>query len=299
VSIETISNQITNIDREINNLEREIQNLDADINRKSKEVSAITGKIAREKDIKRFASLTKDISKKNEEINNIEKRKTPKTKSLADKQKRKRELSILLRKEEAKERDKTKSEQRAILNIQQQITQEVEENQRHSLYSFDRFIPHNTLFVDDNEEVEKQYDIFISHASEDKDEFVRPFATLLKENGLRVWYDEFELKIGDKLRRKIDEGLSKSHYGVVVLSNFFFEKEWTQKELDGLFAIENDGNDVILPIWHKVTKNEVLKYSPTIAGILALNTSSFSIEEIVDKIVEKVKPDNSKSKEKL
>jgi phosphate acetyltransferase len=124
------------------------------------------------------------------------------------------------------------------------------------------------------------------------DDIVRPFATLLKEKGLKVWYDEFELKIGDKLRRKIDEGLSKTRYGVVVLSNFFFAKEWPQKELDSLFAIEDNGQDVILPIWHKISKDEVLKYSPTIAGILALNTSSFSIEEIAEKIVEKVKPDN-------
>jgi hypothetical protein len=79
-----------------------------------------------------------------------------------------------------------------------------------------------------------------------------------------------------------------------VLSNSFFSKEWPQKELDGLFAIEDSGQDVILPIWHKVSKNEVLKYSPTIASILALNTLNFSIEEIVEKIIDKVRPDNNK-----
>jgi hypothetical protein len=290
MSIENISNQITTVDREISNLEREIQNLDTDISRKSKDAAAITEKISREKDIKRFAILSKDLARKNDEINNLEKRKTPKTKSLADKQKKKRDLIVLLNKEEKKERDKSKNEQKEILNIQKQITQEIESRQRISLQSLDKFMP---LTVD--EKTEKQYDVFISHASEDKNDFVRPFATLLREKGLKVWYDEFELKIGDKLRRKIDEGLSKTRYGVVVLSNFFFAKEWPQKELDGLFAIEDNGQDVILPIWHKISKNEILRYSPTIAGILALNTSSFSIEEIAEKIVEKVKPNNEEN----
>jgi len=282
MSIETISNQIASIDREINNLEREIQNLDTNIGRKNKEAITITERISREKDIKRSVTLARDLRRKNEEINNLEKRKAPKTKSLMDKQKKKRDLFVSLNKEEKMEREKAKNEQREILNIQQQITREVEARQRLSLSSLGRSIPHDT---------EVSYDVFISHASEDKDDFVRPFAIMLKEKGLNIWYDEFELKVGDNLRRKIDTGLSKSRYGIVVLSNSFFSKEWPQKELDGLFAIENNGLDIILPIWHKISKDEVHKYSPIIAGIMAINTSSFSIEEIVGKIIEKVKPE--------
>jgi DNA repair exonuclease SbcCD ATPase subunit len=232
MGIENISNQIATLDHEINNLEREIQNLDTDITRKSKDAATITEKISREKDLKRLAALSKDLAGKNNEINNLEKRKTPKTKSLTDKQKKKRDLLVLLNKEEKKERDKSKNEQKEILNIQKQITREIESRQRMALQSLDKFIPLNT-----DEKTAKQYDVFISHASEDKDDFVRPFAALLREKELKVWYNEFELKIGDKLRRKIDEGLSKTRYGVVVLSNFFFAKEWPQKELDGLFAI--------------------------------------------------------------
>ena len=248
--------------------------------------------MSREKDFKKLATLSNDLARKNDEINNLEKRKTPKSKLLADKQKKKRELIISLNKEEKKERDKSKTDQKELLSIQQQITLEIEARQRLSLQSLDRFIPSNMVSFDEIEK--KRYDVFISHASEDKDDFVRPFATLLREKGLLVWYDEFELKIGDKLRRKIDEGLSASRYGIVVLSNSFFRKEWPQKELDGLFAIEDGGRDVILPIWHKISKNEVLSYSPTIATILALNTLNFTIEEIAEKIVEKVNSERTK-----
>jgi hypothetical protein len=49
--------------------------------------------------------------------------------------------------------------------------------------------------------------LFISHASEDKEDFVRPLAETLQQLGVKVWYDEFTLKVGDSLRRKIDSGL--------------------------------------------------------------------------------------------
>ena len=86
-----------------------------------------------------------------------------------------------------------------------------------------------------------EYDVFISHASEDKDAFVRPLAHALQEAGLKVWYDEFALKLGDSLREAIDRGLGASQYGLVVLSHRFFSKDWPQRELNGLFAMMKAG----------------------------------------------------------
>ena len=113
-----------------------------------------------------------------------------------------------------------------------------------------------------------QWDAYIAHASEDKDSFVRPLATALGGN-LRIWYDEFSLEIGDSLRRKIDEGLKKSRFGVVVLSTSFFRKEWPQKELDGLVTRERDGTKVILPVWLDVEYQDVAGYSPLLADRVA------------------------------
>ena len=147
---------------------------------------------------------------------------------------------------------------------------------------------HSVDFLRPRQHEQKNYDVFISHASEDKEDFVRPFVNCLKKSGINVWYDEFELEIGDSLRRAIDIGLKNSRYGIVILSEAFFIKEWPQRELDGLFAREVNGEKVILPIWHKISKNEVLKYSPIIADMLALNTSNFTIEEIAQKISDRV-----------
>lgn len=134
-----------------------------------------------------------------------------------------------------------------------------------------------------------EYDVFISHASEDKDEVVRPLAYALREEGLKVWYDEFELKIGDSLRRKIDMGLARSKFGIVVLSNSFIKKGWTNYELDGIITKANTGEQVVLPIWHNITKKEVIDFSPSLADKLARNTSSYTVEEIATEISELIK----------
>ena len=128
----------------------------------------------------------------------------------------------------------------------------------------------------------KEWDAFISHASEDKD-FVRPLAKELEKSGLRVWFDETALKVGDRLRQKIDEGLAKSRYGIVVLSKKFFEKKWPQDELDGLVAREVAGVKVILPVWYDITREEVTASSPLLAGRLAARSSD-GLPKIVEQL---------------
>jgi hypothetical protein len=130
-------------------------------------------------------------------------------------------------------------------------------------------------------------DVFISHATEDKDEVARPLAEELRRLGLRVWYDEFELKVGDSLRRKIDDGLTRSRFGIVVLSPKFFAKNWPQYELDGLVAKEmQDRRKIILPLWHRVSKDEVIRYSPNLSDKVALSTSQFTIVELAKKLAQ-------------
>ena len=280
MSLENITSQIANADREINSIERNIQTIDSNLGRKQKEANSILSKISREKDLKRIVTYQKELTRKNDEISRLEKDKSNKSKNLANKRKKKLDLQSKLNKEEQVVRSKVKKEQKDILTIQQQITGEMEKQKIQSLHSID--------FLKPKLDQQSTYDVFISHASEDKEDFVRPFANKLKERGLDIWYDEFELKIGDSLRRAIEDGLRNSRYGIVVLSEAFFNKEWPQRELDGLFGREVNGEKVILPIWHKISKNEVLKYSPIIADMLAINTSSFTIEEIAKKISDRV-----------
>jgi hypothetical protein len=140
-------------------------------------------------------------------------------------------------------------------------------------------------------QTDDQWDLFICHASEDKKDFVASLAAALAQFGLRVWYDEFTLKLGDSLSRSIDKGLSKSQFGVVVLSPYFFEKDWPEYELRGLTAKEIGAEKVILPIWHNVSRADVLAFSPPLADKLAINTSGKTPLQVALAIIEVVRPE--------
>jgi len=130
------------------------------------------------------------------------------------------------------------------------------------------------------------YDVFISHASEDKDAIVSSLASALTDQGLRVWYDEFTLRIGDSLRQKIDRGLASSRVGLVVLSPAFISKGWTNYELDGIVTRTVSGEQILLPIWHNITKQQVIDFSPSLADKVARSTATHTVEEIAQEIAE-------------
>jgi hypothetical protein len=134
----------------------------------------------------------------------------------------------------------------------------------------------------------EDWDIFLSHASEDKDTFVRPLANALQERGLRVWFDEMTLTVGDSLRRHINRGLKCSRFGVVIISPSFLQKEWPQKELDGLTAREINGEKIILPVWHNINVETVRNYSPILADRIATNSArglSVVVEDLLKAVL--------------
>lgn len=150
------------------------------------------------------------------------------------------------------------------------------------------------MMADDFEESKKAprdigYDLFISHASEDKDHIARPLAKELRKLGFSVWFDEFSLKVGDSLRQAIDAGLRLSRFGVIILSKNFFAKNWPQYELNGLVTRELEGRKVILPVWHGVTKQEVASFSPSLSDKVAANTATSSIRRIAIALSDAIK----------
>jgi len=137
------------------------------------------------------------------------------------------------------------------------------------------------------------HDVFICHASEDKDDFVRPLAEALRARHLEVWYDEFSLRVGDSLREAIDRGLANSRFGVVVLSPAFFRKRWTRRELNGLVAREmHEGRELLLPVWHGVDHAQIVGHSPPLADVRAVSSSS-SLESVVTELLRRVRPEES------
>lgn len=137
----------------------------------------------------------------------------------------------------------------------------------------------------------KQWDAFISHASEDKDKVVRELANILETLHLKVWYDEFALEVGDSLSKKIDEGLLQSNFGIVIISKAFLNKKWTDYEYRSLITKEENGRKVILPVWYDITVEEVKKFSLFLADKIALDTSKNKLKQIAVKLLKVVRPD--------
>lgn len=135
-----------------------------------------------------------------------------------------------------------------------------------------------------------EWDVFISYAGDDRDAVAAPLRDLLSGFGVRVWFDQIELRIGDSLRQRIDDGLSRSRYGVVILSPSFFSRHWPTQELNGLAQRETEGRKVILPVWHGVGPEEVRRYSPILADRVAAKTE-LGIEHAAVRILRVVRPD--------
>lgn len=139
-------------------------------------------------------------------------------------------------------------------------------------------------------EEQKEYDAFLSHASEDKKIIADKLVKKLIGQGLKIWYDDFCIKPGDSIREKIDEGLLKSRHGLLLLSKNFFKKDWCKKELNALFLknIDNIKNK-IFPIWFGVNHDDVKNYSLLIADIKAFRLSEDNIDEIIKDIINNLK----------
>lgn len=287
MSIQTISSTITRLNKELADITHRMsleQKKGADIISKILQIQNSIGKTTSPSTLKTKLS---EISRKEQENARIQSK-------LSDLQKKKIDIDNKLLKEkqnlikeEILERKKlevlTKKQQKDEIEHQKKLKREIDAIKTSTQYITDVSISsyNNTI-----PETEPEYDLFISHASEDKEDFVRPLAETLQQLGVNVWYDEFTLKVGDSLRQKIDSGLRNSKYGTVVLSTDFIKKDWTNYELDGLVAREMNGHKMILPIWHKITKNDVLDYSPNLADKVALNTSVNSIEEIAHQLAD-------------
>lgn len=279
MSIQTTQNNISRTDKEIANFEKQF----ADETKKefdnSKKINQIEKTINKNTSLSTLRSKQDQIIRIQSTITQIVRKKADLSKKITDKKAQKiryqQQLDREIKTEQSRQEQIEKRRRQEEIKHHQQITNELQRQKQ---------ITHE-LNVQPTIFIQKEYDFFISHATEDKESFVRPLAEKLESLGLRIWYDEFELSIGDSLRQKIDEGLINSKYAIVVLSNSFLNKKsWTEYELNGLVSKEMNGIKVILPIWHKVTKDEVLSYSPTLADKFAFNTSIMSINEISNEL---------------
>lgn len=133
----------------------------------------------------------------------------------------------------------------------------------------------------------KEYDVFISHAYEDKVAFADGLADALRKKKLRVWYSGFELKVGDSITGSVNSALANSAYGIVIISNTYLEKQWAMSELKALFTYQEVQNR-ILPVLLGVSVEEVRQHIPLLADRYAVSADK-GMQEVVNRIMQTVK----------
>ncbi len=278
----TLMNNISRAQKELADITKKISQESKKENDASKRVLQIEKSITKNTSASLLNSKLSEINRKQGDISKIQNKKASLQKKESDITAKLHKNQVALQKEEERERNKLdaaeRKRQNEQMNFQRKLRHEIETTK-----TLSRKVQAGIL---DKHFKEAKYDLFISHASDDKDDLVRPLVSELEKLGIKVWYDELTLKVGDSLRKSIDQGLANSRYGTVVLSSSFFSKNWPQYELDGMVAKEMNGHIMILPIWHKVSKNEVLDFSPTLADKVALNSSINSVEEIAAQLAE-------------
>jgi len=277
--------------RTMNTLDREIANLEkkrADADKKAADEHRKAANIL----ISKTASESMIRSKQRQKESHIKVAMKAQQESafiaakIASKKEKRNNAALRLQKEEDNQR---KKQENTVKHMKQSYEQKIRELQEKINTEVE-----NSIEIDNDS---TEYDVFVSHAWEDKKDFVDELVNALRALNIRVWYDTSEMKWGDSLRKRIDEGLRKSRFGIAVLSPSYIAegKYWTKTELDGLFQLESINGKTILPIWHKLTKKEVMDYSPILASKMGLSTAMMTAEEIALKLKDLLPEEDTES----
>lgn len=272
----------------IERLNREIAGLRGKVADEARKEADATTKINRAADKARRATnassrdwAVRDMERAQKDVETATSRRAQHERAIAQKTTDLYRQQTSLAREEDRERKKSEADSKRAEQARERRIRDLETQLAQQPQVVTRRITAATAPMHD---AEQEFDCFISHASEDKEGFVRAFAAALAERGVSFFYDEISIEWGDSLRRRIDSALARSSFGVVVLSEAFFAKEWPQRELDGLVQMEMAGKTRILPLWHQVTKDQVASFSPMLADKAALKTADFTVAEIADRI---------------
>lgn len=277
---------ISQYQRQVNTLNKEIAELErkrADEDKKAANFDTKASKVT----ISKNAS-TSTIKMKNRQIeqykdnaNKSRAKSAEYSKKIGEKSKKRNDIYLRLQKSQKSE---NKKKEKDTANMRLSYEKRIEELET-------RYKTPKKLNIENQEAETEKFDVFISHAWEDKDDFVNEFVEELNVLGIKVWYDDTNARWGSSLREEIDKGLRFSKYGIVVLSPYYIneKKYWTKKELNGLFQMESVNRGIILPIWHNLTKKDIVNYSPIIADKKAMTTATLTPKEMAEEFYNLIK----------
>lgn len=130
-------------------------------------------------------------------------------------------------------------------------------------------------------------DVFLCHAWDDRAAAAKDLNDLLVGRGVKTWFSENDARLGTALMRSIDKGLACSRMGVVLVTPALLGRLRAEgiadRELSVLLVRE-----LLVPIVHETTFEELNDVSPLLASRAGLNTAEEPLEDIAAKIAELV-----------
>ena len=127
----------------------------------------------------------------------------------------------------------------------------------------------------------KQYDVFISHANKDKLEYVEELYQTISKLGIKVFYDRETFEWGDNWKQKIYDGVATSEFAIIVISDNYFGREWTEKELQSFLNKQNaSGEKTILPLLHGISISDLCSHYPELGEIQAISDEKYDIKDV-------------------
>ncbi|MBR2209701.1 MAG: TIR domain-containing protein [Synergistaceae bacterium] len=288
MSLETYQRSLNNLDNDIAVLEKKKASLERKVAEESKKAASVS--ISKNASAYTVSSKMREIERHNAEARKAGVESAKIQEKIASKSAERLKVSQRLQKEQEKLSVKLRKEQNNVIDgIQKNYEKRIIDLERLSLPAIMRPIQ-----IQEDLQL-PEYDVFISHAGEDKESFVDEFVEKLRKLKVKVWYDTSELKWGDSLRHRIDEGLKRSKFGIAIISpNYIAEgKYWTKEEFNALFQLESINGKVLLPIWHNITKKEVMNFSPMLANKKAMTTANMTSEEIACELAKLLRVDIS------
>ena len=143
--------------------------------------------------------------------------------------------------------------------------------------------------VEKRSELPDLRDVFLCHAWDDRKDAAKELHDLLESKGVTVWFSEKDVFLGSSLLREIDKGLAKSRVGIVLVTPSFLKRVKGEgiadKELSALLA-----RDLLVPIVHNTTFEELREVSPLLGSRSGLSTSEEVMVDVAVKLAELVTP---------
>ena len=275
MGLEAYQRRLNNLDRDIAVLEKKKASLEKKVAEEIRKAMSVS--ISKNASSSTMSSKKREIERHQEEARKASVESAKIQEKIASKSVERLKVSQMLQKEQEKISEKLRREQNVVIDsVQKNYEKRIIDLERRSLPVIVKPIQ-----VQDDVQF-PEYDVFISHAGEDKESFVDEFVEELRKLKVKVWYDTSELEWGDSLRHRIDEGLKRSKFGIAIISpNYIAEgKYWTKEEFNALFQLESINGKVLLPIWHNITKQEVMNFSPMVADKKAMTTAKMTSKEI-------------------